>query len=98
MAKNFYQQILAIDPEDTGSHYNLMLVYKKLGMRDDAAKEEKVFLDLKDDPRTTALAGDFLQRNPSVARRSMPYYVNDLQPFQRTWERQDAQALLGFED
>ena len=40
-------------------------------MKDDAAKE-KVFLDLKDDPRTTALAGDFLQRNPSVSGEVCP--------------------------
>jgi len=96
-AKDMYLQILAIDPEDTGSHYNLMLIYKKLKLRDEAAKEEKIFLDLKDDPRTTALASDFLQRNPAVARRSLPYYVNDLQPFQLTWERPDTAAVLGIE-
>ncbi|MEP6848375.1 MAG: tetratricopeptide repeat protein [Acidobacteriota bacterium] len=96
-AKDMYLQILAIDPEDAGSHYNLMLIYKKLKMKDEAAKEEKIFLDLKDDPRTTALASDFLQHNPAVARRSLPYYVNDLQPFQLTWERPDTATVLGIE-
>jgi hypothetical protein len=43
--------------------------------------KKKIFLDLKDDTRTTALASDFLQRNPAVARRSLPYYVNELRPF-----------------
>jgi hypothetical protein len=49
-------------------------------------------MDLKDDPRTTALASDFLQRNQAVGRRSLPYYVNVLQPFQEKWEGRN---LLG---
>lgn len=86
-AQNFYQQILAIDPEDTGSHYNMMLIYRKLKMKDEAAREEKIFADLKDDPRTTDLASEFLQRNEAVGRRSLPYYVNNLKPFQNNWEK-----------
>jgi tetratricopeptide (TPR) repeat protein len=96
-AKAFYLQILAIDPEDTGSHYNLMLIYKKLKLKDEAAKEEKIFLDLKDDPSTTALASDFLQKNAAVGRRSLPYYVNELQPFQINWERPNIASVLGIE-
>lgn len=86
-AKDFYGKVLAIDPEDSGAHYNMMLVYRKLGMKEEAAREEKIFADLKDDPRTTALAAEFLQNNPAVGRRSLPYYVNNLSPFQMKWER-----------
>ncbi|MGI9036696.1 MAG: tetratricopeptide repeat protein, partial [Pyrinomonadaceae bacterium] len=86
-ARGFYEQILAIDPEDSGAHYNMMLIYRKTNMKDEAAREEKIFMDLKDDPRTTDLASEFLQRNEAVGRRSLPYYVNDLKPFQSSWER-----------
>jgi Tfp pilus assembly protein PilF len=93
-AKNYYGQVLAIDPEDSGAHYNMMLVYRKLGMKDDAAREEKIFADLKDDPRTTALAAEFLQNNPAVGRRSLPYYVNELSPFQNKWERFEYLSII----
>ena len=93
-ARVFYEQILAIDPEDSGAHYNLMLIYSKLGLKPDAQREEKIFADLKDDPRTTALAGAFLDKNPAVGRRSLPYYVNALKPFQPSLERTDYLALI----
>lgn len=93
-AQNFFGQILAIDPEDTGAHYNMMLIFSKLNQKEDALREQKIFADLKDDPRTTALASDFLQRNQAVGRRSLPYYVNVLQPFQEKWEVRDSLVYL----
>ncbi|NOT49456.1 MAG: tetratricopeptide repeat protein [Acidobacteria bacterium] len=96
-AIGYFQQILSIDPEDVGSHYNMMLLYRKTGMKADAEREEKTFLDLKEDPRTTALAADFLQRNPSVGRRSLPYYVNDLKPFRSDLEKSGYLAVFGLQ-
>ena len=95
-AKGYFQQIIVIDPEDVGAHYNLMLMYQKTGMKVDAENEKKIFLDLKEDPRTTALAADFLQHNQAVGRRSLPYYVNDLKPFQPEWEKIGYLAVFGL--
>lgn len=95
-AIGYFNQILAIDPEDVGSHYNMMLLYRKTGMKDEAAQEEKIFLDLKTDPRTTALAADFLQKNQDVARRSLPYYVNDLKPYSPEFEKPGYMAVFGL--
>jgi tetratricopeptide (TPR) repeat protein len=97
-ARSFYEQILAIDPEDTGSHYNMMLIYRKLDMKTEAAREEKIFADLKDDPRTTALASDFLQKNTAVGKRSLPYYINDLKPFQPNAEKTNYLAFFNLAD
>ena len=94
-AKEYFQQILSIDPEDVGAHYNMMLLYRKTGMKTDAEREEKVFLDLKEDPRTTALAADFLQHNQEVARRSLPYYVNDLKLFNPDLEKAEYLTVFG---
>ncbi|HCX31168.1 MAG TPA: hypothetical protein DHU55_15585, partial [Blastocatellia bacterium] len=41
-----YERILQIDPEDMGAHYNLMLIYRKLGRNDEARRESKIFADL----------------------------------------------------
>jgi tetratricopeptide (TPR) repeat protein len=93
-AKGYFERILAIDPEDFGAHYNMMLVYRKLGLKTEAARAEKIFTDLKDDPRTTALAGSFLQKNQFVGQRSLPYYINKLKPFQPTQEKSNYLSLL----
>jgi len=87
IAQGFYEQILAIDPEDLGAHYNLMIIYQKSGMREEARKEAKIFQDLKEDPVQTPLAGSFLQNNPNVGNESLPFHTHQLKIFQPSFER-----------
>jgi tetratricopeptide (TPR) repeat protein len=94
IAENYYKQILAIDPEDMGSHYNMMIIYQKLGKRDEAKKESLIFKDLKDDPQVTALAGNFLQTNLNIGNESLPFHTHDLTPFQPNQQKTDYLALL----
>lgn len=77
-ARGAYEQILRIDPEDTGSHYNLMLIYRKLGMNEDARREAKIFADQKDDPAVTHIAAEFLRKNPQMSNESVFWHVHDL--------------------
>lgn len=77
-ARGYYEQILQIDPEDTGAHYNLMLIYRKLGMKEEARCEAKLFADLKDDPGALPLAREFLTRHPEMKGESAPWHVHDL--------------------
>jgi Tfp pilus assembly protein PilF len=77
-AREAFERILQIDPEDAGSHYNLMLVYRKLGMTDEAKAEAKVFADLKDDPGALPVASEFLRRHPEMKGESVPFHVHDL--------------------
>ncbi|HKP36210.1 MAG TPA: tetratricopeptide repeat protein [Pyrinomonadaceae bacterium] len=73
-----YQKILHIDPEDLGAHYNLMLVYRKLGRLDDAKREAKIFADLKDDPSALSIANQFLRKHPEMSNESVYWHVHDL--------------------
>ena len=73
-----YDKILQIDPEDLGAHYNLMLVYRKLGRTDDAKREAKIFADLKDDPGALSLANQFLRKHPEMSNESVYWHVHDL--------------------
>lgn len=77
-ARDAYEQILRIDPEDAGAHYNLMLVYRKLGMKDEAKQEAKLFADLKDDPAALSIASDFLRRHSEMKGESTPWHVHNL--------------------
>jgi tetratricopeptide (TPR) repeat protein len=73
-----YTKILQIDPEDLGAHYNLMLVYRKLGRHDEAKREAKIFADLKDDPNALSIANQFLRRHPEMSNESVYWHVHDL--------------------
>ena len=77
-ALDCYEKILAIDPEDLGAHYNLMLVYRKLGKNDDAKREAKIFADLKDDPGALSLANQFLRKHPEMSNESVYWHLHDL--------------------
>ena len=94
IAKGYYQQILAIDPEDTGSHYNMMIICQKLGMREEAKREAVIFKDLKDDPQVTSLASNFLQTNWNIGNESLPFHTHDLTPFQPNLQKEEYLALL----
>jgi tetratricopeptide (TPR) repeat protein len=73
-----YEKILQIDPEDLGAHYNLMLIYRKLGRTDEARREAKIFADLKDDPAALSLANQFLRKHPEMSNESVYWHVHDL--------------------
>lgn len=79
-ARECYEKILQIDPEDLGAHYNLMLVFRKLGMSEEAKRESKIFADLKDDPSATPLANAFLRKHPEMSNESVFWHVHDLAP------------------
>jgi tetratricopeptide (TPR) repeat protein len=73
-----FDRILEIDSEDLGAHYNLMLVYRKLGRNDDAKGEAKIFADLKDDPAALSLANQFLRKHPEMSNESVYWHVHAL--------------------
>jgi Tfp pilus assembly protein PilF len=73
-----FGKILEIDPEDLGAHYNLMLVYRKLGRIEDAKREAKIFADLKDDPGALSLANQFLRKHPEMSNESVYWHVHEL--------------------
>jgi tetratricopeptide (TPR) repeat protein len=79
-ARECYEKILQIDPEDLGSHYNLMLVFRKLGMQEEARREARIFADLKDDPSALPLANTFLRKHPEMSNESVFWHIHDLSP------------------
>lgn len=79
-ALDCFEKILQIDPEDQGAHYNLMLVYRKLGRNEEARREAKIFADLKDDPGALSLANQFLRKHPEMSNESVYWHIHDLSP------------------
>jgi hypothetical protein len=62
------------------AHYNLMLVFRKLGLKEEAKREGKVFAELKDDPGALPLSNLFLRKHPEMSNESVYWHIHDLAP------------------
>jgi tetratricopeptide (TPR) repeat protein len=76
--REIYERILQIDPEDTGAHYNLMLIYRKLGLTAESKREAQIFADQKDDPSALPLANDFLRHHREMSNESVFWHTHEL--------------------
>ena len=71
-----YQFVQTIDPDDLASHYILSIVYRRLGMKDKAAKEARYFADQKADPTAGTYALEFLRKHPDVTAESVVWHIH----------------------
>jgi tetratricopeptide (TPR) repeat protein len=55
-ARDTYQRLQAVDPDDLAAHYQLAILYRRLGDKAKAAIESAKFADQKDDPTATEYA------------------------------------------
>jgi tetratricopeptide (TPR) repeat protein len=77
-ARDTYQQLQAVDPDDLAAHYQLAILYRRLGDKDKAAMESAKFADQKDDPTASEYALEFLRKHPEVAAESVAWHTHDL--------------------
>ncbi len=71
-----YESLQAIDPDDLAAHYILSIVYRRLGMKDLAAREASAFADQKDDPTASTYALEFLRKHPEITSESVPWHTH----------------------
>ena len=77
-ASEQYQALQAIDPDDLAAHYNLSILYRRLGMKDQATREAAFFADQKDDPMASTFALEYLRKHNEIANESVPWHTHDL--------------------
>ena len=75
-AREQYELVQDIDPDDLAAHYNLMLIYRRMGLKDRAAEQAAYFSDRKDDPSANPLALDFLREHPEISAENVPWHVH----------------------
>jgi tetratricopeptide (TPR) repeat protein len=73
-----YQALQVIDPDDLAAHYQLAILYRRLGDKSKAAMESAKFADQKDDPTASAYALEYLRKHPEVASESVAWHTHDL--------------------
>jgi tetratricopeptide (TPR) repeat protein len=75
-AREQYELVQTIDPDDLAAHYNLMLIYRRMGLPDKAAEQAAYFSDRKDDPSSNPLALGFLREHPEISAENVPWHVH----------------------
>ena len=77
-ARDTYERLQAVDPDDLAAHYQLAILYRRLGDKAKAAVESAKFADQKDDVNATEFALIFLRKHPEVASESVVWHTHDL--------------------
>jgi tetratricopeptide (TPR) repeat protein len=75
-ARAEYETLQSIDPDDLAAHYILSIVYRRLGMKEQAARESAAFADQKDDPTASTYALEFLRKHPEITSESVPWHTH----------------------
>jgi tetratricopeptide (TPR) repeat protein len=78
LARAEYESVQSIEPDDLAAHYNLAIVYRRLGMKAKASVEAAAFADEKDDPTASTFALEYLRKHHEAAQESIPWHVHDL--------------------
>jgi tetratricopeptide (TPR) repeat protein len=77
-ARDAYERLQVIDPDDLAAHYQLAILYRRTGEKAKAAIESAKFADQKDDPSASEYALEFLRKHPEVASESVVWHTHDL--------------------
>jgi tetratricopeptide (TPR) repeat protein len=77
-ARSAYERLQTVDPDDLAAHYQLAILYRRLGDKQKAAIESAKFADQKDDPGASAYALEFLSKHSEVAGESVVWHMHDL--------------------
>lgn len=78
LARTEYEFVQGIDPDDLSAHYNLSILYRRLGMKDKAAVQAAMFADQKDDPTASTYALEYLRGHTEIANESVVWHVHEL--------------------
>ena len=76
LARAQYETVQGIEPDDLAAHYNLAIIYRRLGLKDKAAEQSARFADEKDDPMANTATLEFLRAHPEVSSESVPWHLH----------------------
>jgi Tfp pilus assembly protein PilF len=71
-----FEALQAIDPDDIAAHYNLAILYGRMGMKDKAREQSALFATKKIDPGAPTYSLDFLRKHPEISTESVPWHLH----------------------
>ncbi len=76
-ARDQFEALQAIDPDDLAAHYNLALIYRRMGMKQKAAEQAARFAQKQIDPGAPTYSLNFLRNHPEISNESVPWHEHD---------------------
>jgi Tfp pilus assembly protein PilF len=71
-----FQALQAVDPDDLAAHYNLAILYRRLGMKKEAAHESAQYAMKYIDPGAPTYSLDYLRKHPELRIESVPWHLH----------------------
>ena len=71
-----FEALQKIDPDDLTAHYNLSILYRRMGQTERAAKEQEMFVDKKVDPGAPTYSLNYLRVHPEISTESIPWHMH----------------------
>jgi tetratricopeptide (TPR) repeat protein len=69
-----FEALQAIDPDDVAAHYNLAILYRRLGLKEKASEQAALFAIKQVDPGAPTYSLDFLRKHPEISNESVPWH------------------------
>ncbi len=76
-----FEALQVLDPDDVTAHYNLAILYGRMGKDKESAEQQAMFKTKKVDPGAPTYSFDFLTKHPEISTESVPWHMHtDLSP------------------
>jgi tetratricopeptide (TPR) repeat protein len=69
-----FKALQQIDPDDVAAHYNLAILYRRMGDKQQAEKEAALYTMKRIDPAAPTYSLDFLRKHPEISNESVPWH------------------------
>lgn len=79
-----FEALQAIDPDDLAAHYNLSILYHRMGLTKQAEAQQALFVTEKINSTARSLSFAYLQNNPTASLESIPWHLHNLVPSSNT--------------
>jgi Flp pilus assembly protein TadD len=83
-ARQQFEALQNIDPDDIAAHYNLAVLYRRLGMKDKAAEQAAAFATKQVDPGAPTYSLEYLRKHPEISTESVPFHLHTDLPHEAT--------------
>jgi Flp pilus assembly protein TadD len=75
-ARQQFEALQTIDPDDLAAHYNLAVLYRRMGLKKQASEQSALFATKQVDPGAPTYSLDYLRRHPEISIESDPFHVH----------------------
>jgi tetratricopeptide (TPR) repeat protein len=76
LARQEFETVQGIDPDDLSAHYYLAILYRRCGMTAKAAEQAAFYADKRDDLAAPTRSELFLRMHPEAGNESLPLHVH----------------------